>query len=394
MGGALKQVDPMGCQLGTRIRAVSASLIFGRPVVGLAIVYCLARLINVLQFAWLARATERNLPAVLMDWDGQWLAQAAQAGWPGDFSLAEPIEQSTWAWPPLVPLMARALSSASGLGTGGALIVLAAAGGLIATWCIYFAARQSLSAAASFGIAVLWLSMPASPVLIMGYAEGVFAAFVFASLWALGRGRHLLAALLLIPAGLSKMQVVPFAIAVVFVAFMDWRRGRGSVLTVPRLLAVAGLSAASFLLWPMTVGLYLRDMGAYSSVQSAWQRSSVPFADTWAWLQWLVSNPNRLTLASFLMMALAVVAAVVVARRNEVPLGLRLVSIFIPAFFIVIGAGMSTVRFLLPDPGLPVFLQQRLTRPWKAAVLGLLLVMLQAAWIQYFVGGGPTSMPP
>ena len=368
-----------------------------RPLTFLLGIYVLLRLLNLLILAGLAWGRGERWSTYILSWDSQWLIQAARDGWPilNLSASTEPLQSSTWAWPPLAPLLARWTGFAFG---GGAiestLVAVNLLGGAVAAIVLFKLVTEFWGARAGFLSAVIWMAMPASPVLVMGYAEGLFVAFAFSALWALQRHRFIVAAALLIPAGLTKLQVVPFAMALVGVVIYRWWR---SGFTTPRLPVVATsvlLAGISMFTWPVYVAIRLGSLDAYSQVRSTWNHESMPFLNTINWLEWLISSPNRANVFAALGLAVSVVAAIWVIRAPLVPISMKWVGGITPIFFAFAGAGVSTIRYLFPDPVIALMLTKLVRRGWHGVVLGSALVLSQIAWIVVFVGADPGSTPP
>lgn len=367
--------------------------IAGRPLLTIVGLYLVLRLANLFQMSWVARSADSSLTDMLVSWDGLWLRQAAESGWPVEFALNSG-EQSTWAWPPLASLTARALAWLPGLEVPGALVAVNLVTGLLSALMVYAVVRWGLAPRAALIAALLWVAMPASPVFIMGYAEGPFLALVFTSMWFLGRGRPLVASALLVPAGMIKLQVIPFAAAAVLVALhLWWRSSRSLRETVTTVLAVglAGLSAA---LWPVIVAVNFGDPRAYQKIQAGWNHSAIPFVDTWNWFVQAFASPNRATAYSLALVVVAIIAGVMVARRSNVPPSVRITGLLLPLFFLATAGGVSMARYLLPDLSIPVFLQSFVRDRYLLAGLGIALLASQVLWIQFFVAAPYGSQPP
>lgn len=368
-----------------------------RPLTFLLGTYALLRLLNLLILVGLAWGRGERWSTYILSWDSQWLIQAARDGWPilNLSASTEPLQSRTWAWPPLAPLLARWTGFVFG---GGAiestLVAVNLLGGAVAAIVLFKLVTEFWGARAGFLSAVIWMAMPASPVLVMGYAEGLFVAFAFSALWALQRHRYIVAAALLIPAGLTKLQVVPFAMALVGVVIYRWWR---SGFTTPRLPVVVTsvlLAGISMFTWPVYVAVRLGSLDAYSQVRSTWNHESMPFLNTINWLEWLFSSPNRANVFAALGLAVSVVAAIWVIRAPLVPISMKWVGGLTPIFFAFAGAGVSTIRYLFPDPVIALMLTKLVRRGWHGVVLGSALVLSQIAWIVVFVAADPGSTPP
>lgn len=363
----------------------------------LVLAFVLLRLTNAITFAWLAVARGERWDFFLFSWDSQWLLRAARLGWPS-IDLTEALDDqvsSTWAWPPLAPLLARLSGLLLGdAAIGPSLIALNVAGGAIAAVVLFKMVSEFWNEKAGFVAALAWMAMPASPVFVMGYAEGVFAAFAFSALWALQRRHYLLASALLVPAGLTKLQVVPFALAVLAVVIFRWWR---SGFTQPGFLSLVGsmfLSLMSMFAWPVVVAVRLGTWDAYSQVRSTWNHETIPFLNTINWVEWLVTIPNQANAFAGLALVLAVVAAIWAVRSKEIPAGIKWTGATMPVFLAFAGAGVSTVRYLLPDLVIALFVSRFVQRKWHFISLGVLLMASQVVWIATFVVADPGSTPP
>jgi len=380
--------------------AVRPSAIARRPrnvVLLLLSTYLLLRMMNALVLVWFATSRGFRWHHYILSWDSQWLLEAARDGWPViDLSDATASQtSSTWAWPPLAALLARWTGWLLGDGAvAPALVTFNFVGGAVASLILYWMVSGIWNRKVGLAAALTWMAMPGSPVLVMGYAEGVFAAFAFSALWALQRERYVLAAALLVPAGLTKLQVVPFALAVLAVIVFRWWRSKWTEPAAPVLVTAGLLAVASMLAWPIFTAVRLGSWDAYSQVRSTWNHETTPFLNTFNWIQWLVDLPNRANILAALALLLSVVAAVWAVRSASVPAGFKWVGVTTPLFLAFAGAGVSTVRYLLPDPVIALFVSRLPNRLWQWIALGSMLVASQIVWIQVFVLADPGSTPP
>jgi hypothetical protein len=103
----------------------------------------------------------------LLGWDAGWYESIARVGY-------RPLGLQSLRFFPLVPLVTHGLAWIPGLGDGPALVLLANAAALAATALLYLLARRELGEAARARRTIWILSLlPASFVLVMGYAESV-----------------------------------------------------------------------------------------------------------------------------------------------------------------------------------------------------------------------------
>jgi hypothetical protein len=357
---------------------------------------------DLIGFWLLAVHQSRTLRDVLLSWDGAWIIATATRGWPHEIvtDASGVVQQTTWAWPPLVPLAARWAGELPGVHlifsepTGPIVIGMNLIGGLLAAVLLFSMLRASVGVSAARSTAVLWAALPATPIFLMGYADGVLVAFVFASLLLMIRHRYVLAALVLLPAGLTKASVVPFAVTLIIVVVVRRRTCGPAALSTLRALAAVGIAVLASIAWPGYVALRLGSWNAYWHAQSAWSRSGWPFQTSATWLQSAFTQPGLAIGFSVFVLAIAIVAATVVARDGRYPLAFRVSSVMVPGFLLVVGTNIGVARMTLPEPAIPAWLRRRFSRPASVIVLGVVLLLLRLAWIALFVSGSPGDPPP
>ncbi len=377
--------------MSTRIREFAHR----RPAVVVALAFLALRAVDALLMLVVARRDGLPLPDVLLSWDGGWYARAIADGWPeaAGAALRTGVEQSTWAWPPVYPLVVRLLAAPLG-GTEPLMVLVNIGAGTMAAVVLMWLLRDRMGTRPAACIAILWASMPAAPVFLMAYAEGPFLLLLFCVAWAAVRERYLLAALLLLPAGLTKSSAAPYAVALIAVVVVRWRDRSRSGPAGGTVLAVTVLAVIGMLAWPAIVAIRLGSWDAYSAIQATWGRSSIPGRDTLAWIVHLGGTGVADTGLVLIMVIAALLAAVLAWRDRRLPLFVRVVGITSPAFLLTIGVGISTARLLLPDIAIPG-VAGRLARGWSGLVLlsGVLL-LLRFAWIATYISGVSGEPPP
>ncbi len=386
-------------QTGTIVGRVK-TLIRAKPILAIAIGFVMFRLSDLVVFWWVGKNAGRSLFEILMSWDSGWTLNAARNGYPETDAIGssdEPV-QTTWAWPPLYWLTARAVSyplqaliiEPVGLGSDAlsfSLVLVNVVCALLAALVLYLALRPLIGIKGSVTVALLWAAGPASPVFLMAYAEGLMSLLVFAALWAVVRGHWLSASFFLLGAAFVKSSSPPFAVALIIAVWIAHFSGKGSSVSRTRALVVTVIAGLASVGWPLTVGIVFGSFNALAQVQAAWGRTSIPFRDTLAGLyvgpgdfpaQWLfsVSIVAIVTLSGFLMF-----------RDRRYPWFMRLSGIFLPAFVIAVGANIAAPRLLIPDLSLPVF-EKKLTRGLGSLLLIMfVLLILRSLWIYLFPGG-------
>jgi hypothetical protein len=102
----------------------------------------------------------------LLGWDAGWYESIARVGY-------KPLGTQSLRFFPLVPLLTHGLALVPGLGDGPALVLLANAAALAATALLFLLARRELGAPRARRTIWILSLLPASFVLVMGYAESV-----------------------------------------------------------------------------------------------------------------------------------------------------------------------------------------------------------------------------
>ena len=367
------------------------------PLVTAAGAFLALRVFDLIVFAAVARHRGMTLRDQLLSWDSGWLLNAALNGWPHELprDANGAVEQSTLPWPPLVPLAVRAASSILGdRGADAALVGMNLIGGLCSAVLLCLILMPYLGRVRAVGASILWSALPATPVLVMGYSEGVFTAFAFGALWAMTRDRYVLAGLLLVPAGLTKVTVVPFAVTLAVAVVVYRRRQDSAHMPWWRLLTVLALAGVSTVAWPAILAVRVGAWDAISQSHSAWGRDATPFGDVDDWLVSAVTDPSVNAWIGIAVMAAYLVAAVVVARDRRYPTAFRVLAVASPVFLLWAGPFISTARGVLPDPALSAAIQSWIRRGWVFGVVVAGLALLGVGWILVFAAAGPGQPPP
>ena len=185
----------------------------------------------------------------LLGWDAGWYETIARQGYGS-------LGHESLRFFPAVPLLTHVLAWVPGLGDGPALVLIANAAALAATAMIYVVARRESGADAPARRAVWILSLlPASFVLVMGYAESVLLVLVLGCFLALrppptARPHFAVAALLAFAAALTRPIGILLVLAVGAELVRWWPRlGRGGHVAGLGAVAAPFLGLLCFLAW-------------------------------------------------------------------------------------------------------------------------------------------------
>ena len=256
-------------------------------------------------------------------WDAGWYERILTEGYPSVLlaSADGVVQQNTWAFMPLLPLLAAASSSVTGLPfyASAALVSLtasaAAALGLDRWLAPRAGARQSL-----WAVALVW-SSPCALVLQTPYAEALGLALTAAALGLAHRRRFLIAAPIAALACLSRPIGVPLAAALGLWWAWETACARGLVpdavrallpgarpLTARRRLGLLGLTAwtgAAALVWPVAAWAVTGRADAYTATETAWRGERLAPFQPWltrsGW--WVGEHLGPVLLAAVLALA-------------------------------------------------------------------------------------------
>ena len=362
--------------------------------------YLLFRIWDLAIFWWVARDTGRTLVQILMSWDSGWYLNAARNGYPDIEAIGtsdEPV-QTTWAWPPLYWMTARAVSyplQVLVLGPLGqdshslsaSLVLVNVTCGLLAAVVLYLAMRPVCGPAGAAILALLWAAGPASPIFVMAYTEGLMSLLLFAALWAVVHGRWVGASLLILGAALVKSSSPPFALALIIAVWIAHLTSRGPAVSRSRAVVTSAIAVLAAIAWPLIVAISFGRTGALAEVHAAWGRTSIPFRDT---LAALASGPGNYLAQwyfSVVVVGIVSVTGILLVRDRRYPWYLRLSGPLLPAFVLFMSISLSAPRLLLLDLSLPVFEKKMVKGLASFVVLMLILAVVRSLWIILFPGG-------
>ena len=256
-------------------------------------------------------------------WDAGWYERILTEGYPSVLPASADgvVQQNTWAFMPLLPLLATASSSMTGLPfyASAALVSLtassAAALGLDRWLAPRAGARQSL-----WAVALVW-SSPCALILQTPYAEALGLALTAAALGLAHRRRFLIAAPPAALACLSRPIGVPLAAALGLWWAWELACARGRVpdavrallpgarpLTARQRLGLLGLTAwtgAAALVWPAAAWAVTGRADAYTATETAWRGEHLAPFQPWltrsGW--WVGEHLGPVLLAAVLALA-------------------------------------------------------------------------------------------
>ncbi|MEU9718783.1 hypothetical protein [Streptomyces sp. NPDC047976] len=347
---------------------------------------------------WSAAAGSSPHTLLSARWDSLWYARIAAEGYGYEVVLPSGAVHSNLAFFPLLPWLERLVAAPTGLSYGSAGLVVSAVAGLAAAWGVFAVAdlvcasrhhRVDGRRAGVLAVA-LWAALPVGIVQSMAYSESLFTALAAWSLYAVLRGRWVVAGLLAAGAGLTRPVGAAVVAAVWVAAVLAWRRGERSWRMAAGAL-LAPLGAAAYALW---VGARTGGgLTGYLDVQAGWGNG---FDGGWAFARFIgarLASPAFAAGAGLIAGVLLVLWLYRLCVRDRQPAALLVYcGVVVALALCASGYFGSKPRLLLPAFPLMLPLAVALAR-WRtgraACVLGALALASAVYGAFWLNGSGP-----
>ncbi|GGY04136.1 glycosyltransferase family 39 protein [Streptomyces tanashiensis] len=309
--------------------------------------YAATRLVGLVVLAIAAGVTGKDgLHRLKGRWDSVWYVRIAEHGYGYQVTLPNGDVHSDLAFFPLLPALERGLSAVLPLDAATAGLLVSWTAGLAAAWGIARCGTHAFGPRAGVLLAVLWGVYPTAFVQSMAYTETLFTALAAWSLYAVLRGRWILAGVLCAVAGLTRPTAAALIAALGVTALVTLVRER----RLPaRTVAGVLIAPLGWLAYVAYVGVREASPTAYFDVQAAWGNSidgGVALARFIVGLPW----PASLGLCAALALLGRLLALCV---RQGQPLPLLVYTIGV-VFVSLVGAAYfgSRPRLMMPAFGL------------------------------------------
>lgn len=344
-------------------------------------------------------------------WDAVFYRMAATDGYPRVLPLDEngDVDGSTWAFFPVFPQLAHAVSAISGVGFVPASAIVNILAGAIAAVCLAALVGKDTDEPLVLRTVALWAFFPTAFILLMPYSEAVYAAAASGYLLALTRRRYAIAAVLLLVSALSRGYAVPLSAAALAAVWSAWRESRRSSASVPAsgpisvqpTLSFALLASAAFvapLLWPVVAAVVTGRADAYAVTQQAWGFSFQP-ADTWVrWRDTIGRFGDDPYFTAVVLTLVGATGAAIATLRLDLPLELRVYTVFSVVFLLAISQPEATAfgsipRFAFGILTIPLVLARALRKATACAAVLVAYGLLQYWWV-YHVWSGSAGVAP
>lgn len=255
------------------------------PAVRIALVYVLARLVTT-AFLLLAASIagpgtrfgpDASLHDLTVGWDGQWYWYVAVHGYPTVLPLTDTglVAENQWAFMPLYPYLAQALSLVTG-SWGSAAVVISLVAGYLSCLVLFRLLRHRLDDAAATWAVVFFAAGPVAALFQVGYAESLFLLWLFLALLVVGERRYAWLYVLIPLMGYTRPGVLAFALFLGLHGIQRWLSRREEPLrtaAVVHIVAAGALAVAVGFSWQVIAGVVTGDPGAYLATELAWRRN-------------------------------------------------------------------------------------------------------------------------
>ncbi|KFK90876.1 membrane protein [Streptomyces sp. JS01] len=379
---------PGGSRVAAAFRAAAPALA----------VYAAARALGLLVF-WAAASAAGKDPLGPLSgrWDSVWYQRIAEHGYRYTVTLPDGSVHSDLAFFPLLPALERAVSAVTPLTLGGAGLLVAWTAGLLAAWGIFAVGSQLRGRRTGVVLAALWGVYPTAFVQSMAYTETLFTALAAWALYAVLKGRWIVAGALCVLAGLTRPSAAALIAALAITAavtlvreYRDELRAGPVLRRNARMIAGVALAPLGWLAYVVFVAVREGSPVAYFDVQAQWGNNidgGRALAAFIAGLPW----PAALGLCAALGL-LGWLVVLCVRQRQPLPVLVYAITIVVIS---LIGAGYFGSRPRLMMPAFPLLLPPAVallrlrTMGRTAAVLAALACASAAYGAWTLLGAGP-----
>ncbi len=187
---------------------------------------------------WPAHSPGRPLLEALGTWDGSWYMRIASHGYTTALNPPTSFTASS-AFLPALPVLLRISQAVTGLNMLYAAVLTSFVVGAVASICVWLFVRHLTDVATADRGTALWCFFPGAVTLSLVYAEGLLVVFAVVCLYALLRGRWLIAGI----AAAGASATSPEGLALL--ACCAWAAGAAILATRKRAAQLAGGDGAT-----------------------------------------------------------------------------------------------------------------------------------------------------
>lgn len=374
----------------------------------IGILYVAARIVTTLFFVGAAALAEPGggptLAELAMRWDAQWYWFVAVHGYPDVLPLTDAglVAENQWAFMPVYPYLALALSTLTGSWPAAA-VAISLVSGYLSCLVLYRLLRLRIDAPAAMWAVLLFACAPLAAIFQIGYAEALFLLWLFLALYALMRRRYVWLYVLIPLMGYTRPGILAFALLLALHGIHRWftrRRDPLPVRDVVHIVVLGMLAVGVGFSWQLIAAVVTGDPGAYLATELAWRRNWIAAPETgfvplsgfleaagfWFTAWGLPAVAGQIALG----LLIAGVAALLLFEPHVRRLGvdLRLWSASYIVYLLLVFFPQSSIfRLLVPLSPLWGAVAQPRSAVWRTGVLGCCLAA-QAGWIFVMYGLG------
>ncbi|MYX16209.1 hypothetical protein GTY67_22915 [Streptomyces sp. SID8374] len=330
-------------------------------------------------------------------WDSVWYQRIAENGYGYTVTFPDGAAHSDLAFFPLLPALERGISEVAPLTLGSAGLLVAWTAGLLAAWGIYAVGAALYGRRTGVVLAALWGVYPTAFVQSMAYTETLFTALAAWAVYAVLKGRWLVAGALCVLAGLTRPSaaalIAALAITAAVTLVREYRAGNGLGPVLrrnARMIAGVALAPLGWLAYVVFVAVREGSPVAYFEVQAQWGNSIDGGRALAAFIAGL-PLPAALGLCAALGL-LGWLVVLCVRQRQPLPLLVYGIAVVVIS---LIGAGYFGSRPRLMMPAFPLLLPPaaalvRLRSAGRTAAVIAVLACASAAYGAWtLLGAGP-----
>lgn len=289
---------------------------------GIAFAVSIVALLRVVQLLVVLWMDPTALPGRLLIWDGGWFIGVATEGYPDGYTYDEGGTRvgNGFAFFPLFPLLIK-IMTIFGVPAEAASLSVASVFGLVAGVGVYLLGVALWDRRVGYLLATLVSAQPMSIVLMMGYTEPLFLAFVTVALLAAHQRVWWLAGLAGVAAAATRPTGIAVALALVVAVLLAWRDLSGR-----QRVWAASAAGASLLVGPLFlawVGWRVGEWDAWFKVQTAGWGSTFDFGlGVGSFLHYALTSGDGMveTVTAWMIIGTVVFIGIVLSQREWPPL--------------------------------------------------------------------------
>lgn len=383
-----------------------------RPALRIGLIYLVARLITTAMLLLAAQLSgfesrfgpEPALGDLVLGWDSRWYWIVAETGYPSELPLTDSggVAENQWAFMPVFPFLAKAVSLPFGHWAIGALLVSLIAG-YAASLVLFHLLREKIDDTAATWAVVFFAAGPLAALFQVGYAETLSLLWLFLALWCVLRRRYGWLYALIPLMGFTRPGVLAFALFLALFGLWRWFTRRREPLTITEgvhIVALGMLAVVVGFSWQLIAGWVTGRSDAYLATELAWRRNWIPGDAEFFPLEgfisaaafWFDSVWGMTAEVGYVVLAAAVVAIaaalLVLPQVRRLGVELRLWSAsYLVYLLLVFFAQSSIFRLLVPLSPLWGAFAVPKSVLWRAGVLTACLAG-QWWWIYNMYGLG------